>query len=97
MMIYIDDEYKCHTADAEGYRPFDVPFMDGKCRQFIEGYRYIPTDETWEREDGTIFKGEMTAPWVDYVILSAAQEAYEEAFADRADMENALNTLGVSA
>lgn len=97
MKIYIDNDHKCHISAAEGRRGFELPFFDGKCRSFIEGYRYVPKGETWIRADGTVFTGEMTAPWKDYGILSAAQEAYEEAFADRADMENALNTLGVSA
>lgn len=96
MKIYIDSDYKCHAAEDIEYREFDVPFFDGKCREFIEGYRYVPAGETWEREDGTIFKGEMISPWKDYNILSAAQRAFEEAFEEKADMVNALNMLGVN-
>lgn len=96
MTIHIDSDYKCHVVEAAEYRPFDVQFFDGKCPEFIEGYRYVPNGETWTREDGTVFRGEMISPWKDSAILLAAQRAYEEAFADRADMENALNMLGVN-
>ena len=97
MRVYIDSDYKCHTADAEGLREFDVPFFDGKCKAFIGGYRYIPDGETWENGDGTVFKGESYAPWKDYGLLAIAQSAYEEALTEREDMEDALNRLGVSA
>ena len=97
MRIYIDENYKCRMEDAGEYRAFDVPFFDGKCRQFVEGYRYVPSGETWTRPDGEEFPGEMISPWKNYDVLSAAQEAYEAAFEDREDMENALNRLGVNA
>lgn len=97
MKIYIDGDCKCHIYAAEGRREFELPFFDGKCRQFIEGYRYVPSGETWTREDGEVFTGEMISPCKDYTILKTAQEAYDEAFGDREDMENALNTLGVNA
>ena len=77
MVIYIDKDYKCHAEAAEGLVAYDVPFFDGKCEQFIEGYRYIPAGETWVREDGMLFKGEMIAPFVDYVILDNAQKQAE--------------------
>jgi hypothetical protein len=91
MKIYIDSEYKCHALPGEGLREFDVPFFDGKCQTFIEGYRYIPADETWEREDGEVFRGEMIAPWKNYAELYIAQLEY-----DLADADAALNELGVN-
>ena len=96
MKIYIDEDHKCHVEESGETREFDVPFFDGKCKVFIEGYRYIPDGETWEREDGRVFRGEMFAPWRDYGLLEIAQSAYEEALAERTDMEDALNRLGVS-
>lgn len=77
MKIYIDNEYKCHVLNDGAMREFDVPFFDGKCDIFIEGYRYVPPDETWEREDGEIFRGEMISPWKDYSELYLAQLEYE--------------------
>lgn len=77
MKVYIDPDYKCHVSPGEGLREFDVPFFDGKCNSFIEGYRYVPAGETWAREDGNEFKGEMIAPWKDYDKLEKAQLEYE--------------------
>lgn len=78
MTIYIDSDYKCHTADDGTRREFDVPFFDGKCTEFIEGYRYVPSGERWVKPNGEFFRGEMIAPWKNYDYLQAAQEAYEQ-------------------
>ena len=91
MTIHIDSDYKCHVLPGEGLREFDLPYFDGKCDSFIEGYRYVPKDETWEREDGEVFKGEMIAPWKNYTELYIAQLEYE-----LADADAALNELGVT-
>ena len=78
MTIYIDQECKCHGSDDGTMRAFDVPFFNGKCRQYIEGYRFVPAGQSWEREDGQVFTGEMIAPWRDYAILAEFQGLYEE-------------------
>ena len=78
MTIYIDSNYRCHTADDGTRRAFDVPFFDGKCTEFIEGYRYVPSGERWVKPNGEFFRGEMITPWRDYTYLQAAQEAYEQ-------------------
>lgn len=96
MTIYIDNDCKCHAEPGDGLREVETPFFDGKCRRFIEGYRYVPEGETWVREDGMAFTGEMIAPHEDYAILAAAQAQYEEMQAELQDMQTALNTLGVS-
>lgn len=89
MKIYIDSDYRCHTSNPdENFREFDVPYFDDKCNEFIEGYRYVPSGETWTRSDGVEFEGEMVAPAVDYEPLGIAQAQYE-----RKDMENALAIL----
>ena len=77
MTIHIDSDCKCHVSDDGTMREFDVPFFDGKCDTFIEGYRYVPADEVWTRSDGTEFAGEMFAPWKDYFSLYIAQLEYE--------------------
>ena len=79
MTIYIDSDYKCHTADDGTMREFDVPFFDGKCAEFVEGYRYVPSEETWTRKDGQTFKGEMIAPCRDYSQISEIQSAVDRA------------------
>lgn len=74
----------------------DTEFFDGKCKQFIEGYRFVPAGETWIREDGQVFTGEMVAPWRPYEILVEFQAIYEEEQAKQVDMAAALEVLGVS-
>ena len=91
MKIYIDSECKCHVSNDGTMREFDVPFFDGKCEAFIEGYRYVPKDETWTRADGVEFRGEMIAPWKNYTELHIAQLEY-----DLADADAALAILGVN-
>ena len=76
--IYIDSDYKCHTSPGEGLTAVETDFFDGKCRQYIEGYRFVPSGESWEREDGEVFTGEMVAPWRPYEILAEFQAIYEE-------------------
>lgn len=88
MKIYIDSDFRCHTIPDENLREFDVPFFDGKCTELIEGYRYVPPDETCTREDGEVFVGEMIAPAVNYETLGIAQLQYENQ-----DMKNSLSIL----
>ena len=78
MTIYIDNDYKCHTSPGNGLTAVETDAFDGKCRQYIEGYRFVPVGETWTREDGQVFHGEMVAPWRDYGILSEFQEVAQE-------------------
>ena len=96
MTIYIDDDYKCHTSHGDGLTAVETDTFDGKCRQHIEGYRFVPAGQSWTREDGQVFEGEMIAPWRDYAILAELQTLYEEEQAKQADMAAALEILGVS-
>ena len=85
MKIYIDSDFRCHTSNTEEkYREFDVPYFDNKCETLIEGYRYVPPGETWQREDGEEFKGEMVAPATNYEPLGIAQNQYELDMAEAA-------------
>ena len=76
--IYIDAEYKCHVTNDGIMRAFEMKGFDGKCNTFIEGYRVVPSGESWIREDGAVFEGEMVAPWRPYSELAAAQKQFEE-------------------
>ena len=78
MKIYIDSDYKCHVTDDGTMTAVETDFFDGKCDAFIEGYRFVPSGENWEREDGAVFHGEMIAPWKDYNELDNAQREYEQ-------------------
>lgn len=77
MKIYIDSDCKCHISPGNGLREFDVPFFDGRCQTFIEGYRYVPANEVWTRVDNVEFSGEMISPWKDYSDLYLVQLEYE--------------------
>lgn len=76
MMIYIDNDYKCYVSDAEGRRAVETDSFDRKCEEWIESFRFVPAGETWTREDGEEFRGEMAAPWKDLGKAYAAQAAY---------------------
>lgn len=78
MTIYIDRDYKCHVSPGKGLTPVETDAFDGKCRQYIEGYRFVPVGQTWIREDGEAFTGEMVAPFRPYEILAELQALYEE-------------------
>ena len=78
MTIYIDNDFKCHVYPGDGLTSVETDAFDGKCRQYIEGYRFVPAGETWTREDGQVFHGEMVAPWRDYATLSEFQEVAQE-------------------
>lgn len=99
MTIYIDNDYKCYVSSAEGRRAVETNFFDGKCPEWIESYRFVPEGETWTREDGEVFNGEMTAPWKDLSEAYTAQTAYLER--QNAQYEAALSeieaALGVNA
>lgn len=93
--IYIDSEYHCHISNQnDAFRKIATDFFDGKCQTFIEGYRFVPQGESWAREDGVVFRGEMIAPWKPYSELDAAQREYEQE--QLADMQAALEILGVT-
>ena len=78
MKVYIDKNFKCHATNTDGvFREVETDFFNGKCNAYIEGYRFVPAGEIWMREDGTVFRGEMVAPWKDYAELDSAQREYE--------------------
>ena len=77
-MIFIDNDFMCHTAKPDGtFKEIETEFFDDKCETFIEGYRFVPSGESWTRNDGVVFHGEMIAPFKPYDELAAAQHEYE--------------------
>ena len=91
MVVYIDSDFKCHIENDGTMTAIETPFFDGKCDTYIEGYRFVPSGESWTRSDGVVFEGEMISPWKDYAELDTAQREYERQ--QMADMENALAIL----
>ena len=101
MTIYIDSNYKCYVSAAEGRRAVETDAFNGKCDEWIESYRFVPEGETWVRDDGEVFKGEMVTPWKDPGSAYAAQTAHVDqqlptAQAQATDMQAALNVLEVT-
>lgn len=92
--IFIDSEFKCHITNDGTMTAVETDFFDGKCDDFIEGYRFVPEGKSYTRSDGKVFRGEMIAPWKDYSELDAAQREYEKQLL--ADYAAALQTLGVT-
>lgn len=85
MKIYIDSEFRCRADNPDGtMREAETNFFDGKCKAFIEGYRFVPHGESWTREDGTVFEGQMITPWKPYEELDRAQRDYERELAQAA-------------
>ena len=98
MTIYIDTDYKCHTAPGPGLTAVETDAFTGKCTAYIEGYRFVPDGSTWTRSDGEVFRGEMIAPWKPWDELDAAQREYEReqyaaVIAQNAEYESALSEI----
>lgn len=89
MTIYIDADYKCYTATADGLTAVDTNYFDGKCQAYIEGYRFVPSGQTWTRPDGVVFEGEMVCPWRPWRELDSAQRAYEQEQLESLSAQNA--------
>lgn len=98
MTIYIDTDYKCHTAPVDGLTAVETTAFDGKCAAYIDGYRFVPDGASWTRSDGEVFTGEMVAPWKPWDELDAAQREYERGqyaavTAQNAEYEAALSEI----
>ena len=91
--IYIDSEFKCHVTDDGTMTAVETNCFNGKCDTFIEGYRFVPTGESWTMENGVVFQGEMISPWKDYAELDAAQREYERQL--MTEYTKALKIMGV--
>ena len=89
MTIYVDSDYKCHIATADGLTAVDTDYFDGKCQTYIEGYRFVPAGASWTRLDGVVFSGEMVCPWKPWRELDAAQRAYEQEQLESLSAQNA--------
>ena len=89
MTIYVDSDYKCHIATADGLTAVDTDYFDGKCQTYIEGYRFVPAGASWTRLDGVVFLGEMVCPWKPWRELDAAQRAYEQEQLESLSVQNA--------
>lgn len=96
MIVYIDDKYNCYTSDDGTRRGFETTFFDGKGSAWIEGFIYVPKNETYIDEYGCAYHGEMCIINADYNALEKAQLEFELAQLKiaLADAEDGLRTLG---
>lgn len=76
--IFIDSNFKCHVSNDGTMLSVKTSVFEDKCDAFIEGYRFVPAGESWTREDGTVFYGEMVTPWKPYSELDTAQRTFEK-------------------
>jgi len=81
MTFYLDTDWRIHTERVAGATAWvdTEGFFDGKCAQYIEGYRVVPAGQRWARVDGATFAGEMVTPAISLGELQAVQRAYESA------------------
>ena len=93
MTIYIDSDCKCHTSPGDGLTAVETDIFEGKCSRYIEGYRFVPAGESWTREDGEVFYGEMVSPFRDYDLLAELQTVYEEQQQKINEYETALTEI----
>lgn len=96
MRVYLDSDFRCHLTDDGTMTAVETDAFDGMCETYIEGYRYVPAGETWTRADGEEFRGIMIAPAENHAALLKAQTQFELDKAAAADMQEALEILGVS-
>jgi hypothetical protein len=92
--IYLDTDFRCHVEDDGTMLSIETDEFDGKCTEYIEGYRYIPYGSTWKSADGKVIEGKTIFPWKPWNELDAAQREYERQ--EAADMREALALLGVN-
>lgn len=88
MKVYIDDDFMCHTEPSADYEEFEIPFFDGKCKEFVESFRFIPEGREWQRDDGKVFRGKILTYGKDSREADLAQAEYERQLL--ADYESAL-------
>ena len=94
MIIYVDNDCKCHLINDGTMVEVETDFFDGKCDSFIEGYRIVPENRTWTREDGKIFGSGMIAPWQNSNLLMAYQAQYETMQAELNEAyQNGVNSI----
>lgn len=97
MIIYLDADFRCHVADGGNMVAVETDYFNGKCTEYIEGYRFVPLGSTWTRPDGMVFTGEMISPAEDWQMLDDAQREYEREQYQNLAAENAALTADLAA
>lgn len=82
MKVYIDSEYRCHTKPGPDLTEVETEFFNGKCSEFIEGYKLIPQEN-----------GEYVFPYKPYEVLEAFQNKYEQM---QSEIKELLERYGIT-
>ena len=91
MKIYLDKEFRCYVSEnVNTVQCVETDVFSGKCDAYIEGYRFVPSGQTWTRNDGQTFKGEMISPCKDWSILESVQKLHEQNNVIQADTDAML-------
>lgn len=93
--IYIDSDFMCHITDDGTMTEVQLEEFDDLCNNAIGLMRYVPENETWIRPDGRVIHG-IFIQATDSAKIDAYQRQYMEDQAQMADMQNALEILGVN-
>lgn len=92
--IYLNINFECSAIEKDDtVQSVETDFFDGKCNAFIEGYRLVPAGQTWTREDGVVFKGEMITPFKDVTTLNMVQTVYDQLATEITDTQLAVAEL----
>lgn len=94
--IYLNANFECSTVEkADTVQSVETDVFDGKCDAFIEGYRFVPAGQSWTREDGVVFSGEMVAPFKDSRLLETVQNMYEQVQAGQEAQNSQIAYIGM--
>ena len=88
--VYIDVNFMCHTTNSGTMTEVQTEAFDDLCNNAIELMRFVPEGKTWTRPDGRVIHGEFIQATDSKKIDEYQLHAYI------ADMQNALEILGVS-
>lgn len=94
-IIYLDNNYMCHTTNTGGMQIIETDIFDEMCNGAIECYRFIPNGQTWIRPDGVIFHGPFIQPAMPVIISDTIQLQYEIDKVATTDMAEALKILEI--
>ena len=97
MTIYLDIDFKCHTENDGTFElltTIETSIFNNYCKEYIEGYRFVPKGYTWIREDGEVFTGEMVSPWKDWKDLIVLQHTADQQTIGM--YKEALTTVGIT-
>lgn len=92
MIVYIDNNGKCHVEDDGTMVAIDIPFFDDKCTKFIEGYYYTQTEGILNDADASIDL------WLNENISSYLKNQYgyvPDLKTIRGDSENKFKTESI--